>query len=119
LSRDQILLCSDIQRKENVGWSDEGYAITDVTHGYILFDILGIGADDLMRQNTSYNFDAVQKFNTESAFLRYADIKLAASKRPLGWRLHCERSQAAYLWHRLLSQLTKHAQAITTNKDQT
>lgn len=81
------------------GWSDEGIAITDISDGFVLFDITGPAAPDLMRLGASYDFEAEPAGPAESASMLFGGLKVAVARLRPGWRLHVERPYAAALWH--------------------
>ncbi|HEV8390873.1 MAG TPA: hypothetical protein VGQ35_13570 [Dongiaceae bacterium] len=81
------------------GWSDDGIAITDVSDGFVLCDVTGPAAPDLMRLGASYDFEAGPAAPAESASMLFAGLKVAVAPFRPGWRLHVERPYAAALWH--------------------
>ncbi len=83
---------------EAFGWSDGGVAITDVSDGFILFDITGPAARDLMALAAAYDFESVPAAPAESASMLIAGLKAAVSRRQSGWRLHVERPYAPAMW---------------------
>jgi heterotetrameric sarcosine oxidase gamma subunit len=84
---------------EAFGWSDGGFAITDVSDGFVLFDIAGSAARDLMALGAAHDFDSAAAAPAESASMLFAGLKAAISRRRSGWRLHVERPYAAAMWH--------------------
>jgi len=81
------------------GWSDDGIAITDVSDGFVLFDVTGAAAPDLMRLGADYDFEAEAAGSAESASMLFAGLKTAVARFQPGWRLHVERPHAAAMWH--------------------
>ncbi len=80
------------------GWSDDGVAVTDVSDAFVLFDVAGRGALDLMRLGADYQFDAAPVGSAESAMMVFAGVKAIVARMPQGWRLHVERPYAPALW---------------------
>jgi heterotetrameric sarcosine oxidase gamma subunit len=83
---------------EIFGWSDDGIAITDVSDGFVLFDIVGPAAPDLMALGAPYDFAAKPAAPAESASMLFAGLRVAVARILPGWRLHIERPYAAALW---------------------
>jgi sarcosine oxidase gamma subunit len=77
------------------GWSD-GCAITDVSDGYVLFDITGLAASELMRFGALHDFET--RSETASASMLFAGQRVILARIPQGWRLHVERPNAAAIW---------------------
>ena len=84
---------------EAFGWSDGGVAFTDASDGFVLFDITGPAARDLMALGAAYDFDSAAAAPAESASMLFAGLKTAISRRRSGWRLHVERPYAPAMWH--------------------
>ncbi|HWA49717.1 MAG TPA: hypothetical protein VG742_15700 [Dongiaceae bacterium] len=80
------------------GWSD-GVATTDVSDGYLLFDVTGPTASDVMAMGAEYDFASRPALATESAAMLFAGLKVSIARIAGGWRLHVERPYAAALWH--------------------
>jgi heterotetrameric sarcosine oxidase gamma subunit len=83
---------------EAPGWSDDGIAITDVSDGFVLFDIVGPAAPDLMALGAAYDFAARPTGPAESASMLFAGLRVAVARILPGWRLHIERPYATALW---------------------
>ena len=101
LAPDRLLyVCRDaaLIQPEAFGWSDDGIAITDVSDGFVQFDVTGRAAPDLMALGASYDFDAKPGGPAESASMLFAGLKVAIARILPGWRLHVERPHAAALW---------------------
>jgi heterotetrameric sarcosine oxidase gamma subunit len=101
LAPDRLLyVCRDaaLIHPEAFGWSDDGVAITDVSDGFVQFDVTGSAAPDLMALGASYDFDAKPGGPVESASMLFAGLKVAIARILPGWRLHVERPHAAALW---------------------
>jgi len=77
------------------GWSD-GCAVTDVSDSYVLLDVTGPVALDLMRMGALHDFEAVS--DTASAATLFAGQRVIVARIPQGWRLHVERPNAAAIW---------------------
>jgi heterotetrameric sarcosine oxidase gamma subunit len=93
VSRDAAAIVPEV-----LGWSADGIAITDVSDGFVLFDVTGQAAPDLMALGTNYDFDAKPAGPAESASMLFAGLKVAIARILPGWRLHVERPHAAALW---------------------
>ena len=78
------------------GWSGDGCAITDVSDGYVLLDITGTAALELMRLGALHDFEANP--GTGSAAMLFAGQRVILARIPQGWRLHVERPDAAAIW---------------------
>ncbi|HVJ34644.1 MAG TPA: sarcosine oxidase subunit gamma family protein [Terriglobia bacterium] len=102
LAPDRLLYVGDGasagEAQPSFGWSD-GIAVTDVSDGYLLFDILGRSAANIMRLGSAYDYDSLEKPAEESAMTLFAGIKVALKRLETGWRLHVERPAATALWH--------------------
>jgi heterotetrameric sarcosine oxidase gamma subunit len=96
LAPDRLLFVS-MDRTDDVtfGWSG-GCAVTDVGDGYVLFDITGPAAPELMRLGALHDFEA--KSDTGSAAMLFAGQRVILGRTQLGWRLHVERPNAAAIW---------------------
>jgi heterotetrameric sarcosine oxidase gamma subunit len=77
------------------GWSD-GCAVTDVSDGYVLLDIIGPAAPELMRLGALHDFEANPE--TGSASMLFAGQRVILARVQQGWRLHVERHSAAAIW---------------------
>jgi heterotetrameric sarcosine oxidase gamma subunit len=78
------------------GWSKDGCAITDVSDGYVLLDISGSAARELMRLGALHDFEA--QADTGSAAMLFAGQRVILARIQQGWRLHVERPNAAAIW---------------------
>jgi heterotetrameric sarcosine oxidase gamma subunit len=78
------------------GWSEDGCAITDISDGYVLLDITGPAAPELMRLGALHDFEA--RSNTASASMLFAGQRIILAHIQQGWRLHVERPSAAAIW---------------------
>ena len=92
-SRDAALI-----EGEAFGWSEGGLAITDVSDGFVLFDVVGPAAPDLMALGASYGFSEKPAGPAESGSMLFAGLKVAVARILPGWRLHVERPYAAAMW---------------------
>jgi heterotetrameric sarcosine oxidase gamma subunit len=84
--------------REIFGWSDDGFAVTDVSDGLVLFDVVGPAAPDLMALGAAYDFAAKGAGSAESASMLFAGLRVAVAHILPGWRLHIERPYATALW---------------------
>ncbi|HKP25360.1 MAG TPA: sarcosine oxidase subunit gamma family protein [Dongiaceae bacterium] len=96
LAPDRLLFVS-MDGVEDVafGWSD-GCAVTDISDGYVLLDITGPAAPELMRLGTLHDFEA--RSDTASAGMLFAGQRVILARIAHGWRLHVERPDAAAIW---------------------
>ena len=78
------------------GWSEDGCAITDVSDGYVLLDITGPAAPELMRLGALHDFEANP--DTGSAAMLFAGQRVILARIQQGWRMHVERPNAAAIW---------------------
>jgi heterotetrameric sarcosine oxidase gamma subunit len=78
------------------GWSEDGCAITDISDGYVLLDISGPAARELMRLGALHDFEANP--DTGSAAMLFAGQRVILARIEQGWRLHVERPNAAAIW---------------------
>lgn len=81
------------------GWSSDRTAVSDVSDGFLCFDLTGERAGDVMRMGALYDFDAPAGRGDESAVMLFAGTRVAVVRLETGWRLHVERPVAAPLWH--------------------
>lgn len=96
LAPDRLLIVSmDGADDATFGWSD-GCAVTDVTDGFVLLDITGPAAPELMRLGALHDFEA--RSETASAAMLFAGQRVILARIPQGWRLHVERPNAAAIW---------------------
>lgn len=97
LAPDRLLLVHMDAPTDDVtfGWSD-GCAVTDVSDGYVLLDITGPAAPELMRLGVLHDFEA--KTDTASAAMLFAGQRVILVRIQEGWRLHVERPNAAAIW---------------------
>lgn len=77
------------------GWS-EGCAVTDVSDGYVLLDITGPTASELMRLGALHDFEA--RSESASAAMLFAGQRVVLARLQQGWRLHVERPGATAIW---------------------
>jgi heterotetrameric sarcosine oxidase gamma subunit len=95
------------------GWSD-GVATTDISDGYLLFDVTGPAALDVMAMGAEYDFTSKRTLPAESAAMLFAGLKVSVARIAGGWRLHVERPYAAALWHWLEYATRDHARAAAS-----
>ncbi len=77
------------------GWSD-GCAVTDVSDSFVLLDMTGPAAPELMRLGALHDFET--RSDTASATILFAGQRVILARIPQGWRLHVERPNAAAIW---------------------
>ena len=96
LAPDRLLFVSMAGADDTTfGWSD-GCAVTDVSDGYVLLDITGPAALELMWMGALHDFEAVS--DTASAAMLFAGQRVIVARIPQGWRLHVERPNVAAIW---------------------
>ena len=99
LAPDRLLFVSvdgDAADGVTFGWSEDGCVITDVSDGYVLLDITGSAAPELMRLGALHDFEA--RSDTASAAMLFAGQWVILARIQQGWRLHVERPHAAAIW---------------------
>ncbi|MEZ5774133.1 MAG: sarcosine oxidase subunit gamma family protein [Hyphomicrobiaceae bacterium] len=75
-----------------------GLHLSEVTDGYLLIDVTGKAARDLLAQGTSYDFSDATVRPAESANLLIGRLRVAVARTGEGFRLHVERPTATALW---------------------
>jgi heterotetrameric sarcosine oxidase gamma subunit len=96
IAPDRLLFVSmDGADEPRFGWSD-GCAVTDISDGYVLLDITGPAAAELMRLGALHDFET--RPDTASAAMLFAGKRVILARIPQGWRLHVERPDAAAIW---------------------
>ena len=96
LAPDRLLFVSmDGADEVRFGWSD-GCAITDVSDGYVLLDITGPAAPELMRLGALHDFEVTS--DSAPAAMLFAGQRVILARISQGWRLHVERPNAAAIW---------------------
>lgn len=98
LAPDRVLFASETSAPVDLGWTETGFAVADMTDGIIAIDVLGAGALSLMQQGTSYDLAERDRYVGESANLVFAGLRVAVVRRADGYRLHVERPFATTLW---------------------
>ena len=98
LAADRLLFVSNASAQVPLGWND-GVATTDISDGYLLFDVTGSAALEIMAMGAEYDFTSKPSLSTESAAMLFAGLKVSIARIAGGWRLHVERPYAAVLWH--------------------
>jgi heterotetrameric sarcosine oxidase gamma subunit len=97
LARDRMLVINADTEATRPGWHDEGFAVSDVSAAFHVFEISGAGIGALLTQALFIDSDkagpsASVVFAGTAAVLYYADDKSHL-------RLHVERGFAAYVWN--------------------
>lgn len=99
LAPDRLLSASETSAPADLGWTDAGYAATDMSDGIVAIDISGPRALDLVQQGTSYDFTPRERRVGESVNIVFAGLRVAIVGRAEGgYRLHVERPYATALW---------------------
>ena len=75
---------------------DVGCAITDVSDAFVLLDITGPVALELIRLGALHDFEV--NSDTASAAMLFAGQRVILARIQQGWRLHVERPNAAAIW---------------------
>jgi len=78
------------------GWSEDGCAVTDVSDAFVLLDITGPAASELLRLGALHAFETQP--DTASAAMLFAGQRVILARIQQGWRLHVERPNAAAIW---------------------
>lgn len=94
VARDRVLVVNGATETLGPGWHAEGYAVTDVSAMYHVFEFEGDGIDALLQEAmfVDPNVDspsAATTFAGQAAVIYYHDGKL---------RLHIERGFAPFIW---------------------
>lgn len=76
-----------------------GTVASEVTDGFLAFDVTGDGATALLAKGTGYDLGATERYPDESACLALGGLRVALARLETGWRLHVERAWAPALWH--------------------
>ena len=95
---DRILFVSGDRAIDVSAASVPGCVATDVSDGFLVFEIRGEAATDVMAQGSEYPLSHNTILPHESAIMQFAGFRLAVARRPDGWRLHIERPWAPALW---------------------
>jgi sarcosine oxidase gamma subunit len=98
LAPDRVMFVGDAAALETHTGFANGWAVTDVSDGILIFDVLGEHATDLLAQGSEYAFEDTAIFPKESASMQFAGLRVIVSRRQGGWRLHIERPWAPALW---------------------
>ncbi|MEZ5923239.1 MAG: hypothetical protein R3D57_02530 [Hyphomicrobiaceae bacterium] len=105
LAPDRVLCAFPSEHPVDLGWSEKGFAVADVTEGIIAFDVEGRDALALLQQGMSYDLTALDSRPAESCNIVLAGLRVAIVRRPEGWRLHVERPFATAVWTWLKSSI--------------
>ncbi len=93
LARDRLLAVDTQPFASASGWHPDGYALTALGGGLHVFDISGSAADQLVMRGASLDPGMAMP----SAALSFAGQAAILYRRPAGYRLHIDRTLAAYL----------------------
>jgi sarcosine oxidase gamma subunit len=96
LARDRLLIVSDVDAILTQGWHEEGYAVTEMTGAFTVFEISGLDAIDVVKRASTIG-TAVP---SPSAAVSFAGIGAVLYRHgpDNAIRVHVERGLAAYLW---------------------
>lgn len=94
LARDRMLVVNAPAETATGGWHAEGYAVTDVSAMYHVFEIEGDGIDAMIGEATAMDPAA----GSPSAVTLFAGQPAIAYYHGQRLRLHVERGFAPYVW---------------------
>lgn len=106
LAPDRLLVMTGQGDQPRPGWQDTGFAATDVSSGFVAFDVTGAAAIDVVCQGSGLDFARPPGGGDASAMLHFAGLPVAVGRLEDGWRLHIERPLATALWTWLETVLT-------------
>lgn len=93
-ARDRMLVVNGAADATDGGWHEDGYAVTDVSAMYHVFEIEGIGIDALIGEATAMDPAA----QSPSAMVLFAGQQAVVCYHQGRLRVHVERGLAPYLW---------------------
>lgn len=99
LAPDRVLYVSPVPETAAEGWSSKGYAVSDISKGMLLIDLVGPSGGSVLAAGTGYDLASTDQRPQESAQLLIAGHRIGLCRRKDGWRLHVERPIAPALWH--------------------
>ncbi len=82
----------------HLGWHPGGFAISDNSDGYVLFELEGPAAQHILAQGTNAPFTE----GSPSATIRFAGVNALLTKREAAWRLRAPAAFSAYISEFLL-----------------
>jgi sarcosine oxidase gamma subunit len=96
LARDRLLIVSDDDAILTPGWHEEGYAVTEMTGAFTVFEISGPDAMDVVKRASTIE----TAIPSPSAAVNFAGIGAVLYRHgpDNAIRVHVERGLAAYLW---------------------
>jgi hypothetical protein len=98
ISRDRALLASATPLAAPQGWRPGGWAASDASDAYGVFEFTGVGLRDLVAEETAADLDA----GSPSAAILFSGVPALLYRRaPDTARLHIEAALAPYIWRRL------------------
>ncbi|RYE71778.1 MAG: hypothetical protein EOP19_31410 [Hyphomicrobiales bacterium] len=97
VARDRMLV---VNAPADGGWHPDGYAVTDVSALYHVFEIEGPGLDALIGEATAMD----PAIGSPSAAILFAGQQAIACHHEGRLRLHVERGFAPYIWQWLESR---------------
>ncbi len=94
LARDRLLAISATPLGMATGWYSQGFAVTEISAGLHIFDVIGEAVDAFMARGTTLD----PKQTSASAALSFAGIDAIVYRHDTTLRIHVDRGLAAYLW---------------------
>ena len=94
LARDRLLVVDGPTEAMAAGWHDEGFAVTDVSALYHVFEFEGVGIAALLEEAMAVD----PKIHSPSAASMFAGQPAIVYHHEGRLRLHAERGHAPYLW---------------------
>jgi len=104
---DRILLVGGSNDIDASAANAPGCVATDVSDGFLIFEIRGEAAAEVMAQGSEYPLSHNTMLPHESAMMQFAGLRVAVARRPDGWRLHIERPWAPALWQWLEAHIDR------------
>ena len=103
IARDRALLVTEPPAGAPDGWHPQGWAASELSGGWLVMDLSGPAAAEIVRESTAADLDA----GSPSAAVRFAGIVgvLVYRTAPGTVRLHVERGLAPYLWRWLETRI--------------
>ncbi|KAA3448955.1 hypothetical protein C7I87_19165 [Mesorhizobium sp. SARCC-RB16n] len=94
LARDRLLVVSNAPLAIAAGWHAEGFAVTTIGAGLLVFEAEGPALDAFIARGTTLD----PRQPSASAALSFAGISAIVYRHESKLRIHVDRGLAAYLW---------------------
>lgn len=94
VARDRLLVVSAVPSPVAQGWHEQGFAVTTVSAGLLIFDIEGPAAADLVARATTLDPGKA----SASAAISFAGMNAVVYRHGERLRVHVDRGLAAYFW---------------------